>query len=151
VVRCSREVQARTACKKPENMGPMAEAVCENVSERGRLISQNDTNMEQTGSFGQFLWFVPTANYILNGGVESSLSETDEEADCDETVESVAGDENHGEHAPDEFHGGDLHRETDPGDEETVTVCERGNEGKTKNHQQTLRESGQERIRKSKR
>lgn len=80
--------------------------------------------MEQTGTFGQFFWFVPAANHVLNSGVESSLGQTDEEADCDEAVESVRSGEEHGERTPDQFHGGDPHRRADPGDEETTVASE---------------------------
>ena len=83
--------------------------------------------MEQTGSFGQFIWFVPAANHILNGGVEGSLSQTGKETDRDETVESVRSGENHGEGTPNQFHGGDPQRGTDSGDQETTITCERGN------------------------
>ena len=86
--------------------------------------------MKQTSSLGQFLRFVPAANHILNGGVERSLSQTDEEADCDETTESVRSGENHGENAPDQFHGGDPQRRTDSRDEETTIACERGDRDK---------------------
>ena len=82
--------------------------------------------MKQTSSFGQLIRFVPAANHILNGGVEGSLSQTDEEADYNETIESVRSGENHGERAPNQFHGGDPQRRTDSCDEETTIPCKRG-------------------------
>jgi hypothetical protein len=95
------------------------------------LISETGTNVEQTGSFRQFIWFVPTANHILNGGVEGSLSQTDEEADHDERVESVRSGEKYGERAPNQFHGRDPYRWADPSDEKTAVSYERGKRGQT--------------------
>ena len=86
--------------------------------------------MKQTGSFRQLVGFVPAANHILNGGVESGLGQTDEEADCDEGIESVRSGEYHGERAPNKLHSGDPHGRTDSGDDETMGTGKRGNEAK---------------------
>ena len=122
------------------------------MSEYRRLISEDGADMEQTGSFGQFIWFVPAADDILNGRVEGGLGQADEEADCNKAVESVRGGESHGERAPDQFHGGDPDRRTDSGDEEATIVCERRDGGtNSQNCKQTLKGTVQERIRKSRR
>ena len=103
----------------------------EKVSESGRHISEDGADMEQTGSFGQFIWFVPAADDILNGRVEGGLGQADEEADRNKTVESVRSGESHGEHAPDQFHGGDPDGRTESGDEEATIVCEGRDGGQT--------------------
>ena len=70
------------------------------MSKSWRLISENRTDLEQTGSFGQFIWFVPAADHVLNGGEESSLGQTDEEAGRDEAFESGRSGKDHGKRAP---------------------------------------------------
>ena len=80
--------------------------------------------MEQTGPFGQLVWFVPAANHVLNGGVETSLSQTDEEADCGDAFEPGRSGEDHSKRAPNQFHSGDPHRWTDPGDENATIAYE---------------------------